>query len=561
MSATSLWRALSLVSSLAAGDAVGGASGRVVHAQPHVSSRADAAEAVMIEWAADPVRPGETLLLNGVGFRNSSRVLLQYPDNHTLEARPSYVASHGRSLAFTMPANEPLSVVLVRVVNTDHFTADQPFRVPARKGATNTGIIVAANEAQAWWWLGDLGNCSRAGGTVRVFGKNFLMGAKFGQEEQLRRDAMAAARQADFSNALRLQREADGVHPRGAVSLQLLQRGVVSHEIVASASTEFDASFSLPTSVTPGEYEMAIKNNLDGASFVPISFLASPQPGNPYPRQMRSLSVVSTPAVELAASARLFHVPAPEQLPPRTSADDIVSAALASARSAGGGTVQLAAAKYYLVKPILVPNGVLIRGVSSALTSLHFKAVNLTKEAPAAYLCSEHTDSAYSSWHIEDIGIYVSGAHNDIIVVTNTTNRFRMRRVLVRANARFGGNEHRVFGNKHTQQDFAQDAGGGHYGAVVRVHGTNFEISDCDLYGTECVIETQDGWNASHAGYDMTAEKSTAWTMVHGAWWGLIQNNVLWNGGASHRMNIWNQIAFVNNTIVGVGLLAMGQAW
>mgnify|MGYP006901791976 FL=1 len=129
------------------------------------------------------------------------------------------------------------------------------------------------------------------------------MGAKFGQEEQLRRDAMAAARQADFSNALRLQREADGVHPRGAVSLQLLQRGVVSHEIVASASTEFDASFSLPTSVTPGEYEMAIKNNLYGASFVPISFLASPQPGNPYPRQMRALSVVSTPAVELAASA------------------------------------------------------------------------------------------------------------------------------------------------------------------------------------------------------------------------------------------------------------------
>ena len=52
----------------------------------------------------------------------------------------------------------------------------------------------------------------------------------------------------------------------------------------------------------------------------------------------------------------------------------------------------------------------------------------------------------------------------------------------------------------------------------MRVHGTNFEISDCDLYGTECVIETQNGWNNSHANYDMTAEKSTAWTMVHGAW-------------------------------------------
>lgn len=559
MCAALLWRGLSLalVSALAAGDAIGGgAGGRVVDLQPRESPRADASEAVMIEWAADPVRPGETLLLNGIGFSNSSRVLLQYPDNRTLEARPSYVASHGRSLAFTMPANESLSVVLVRVV-----AADTPLRVPVATGAASAGVVVAANEAQPWWWLGDLGNCSRAGGTVRVFGKNFLMGEKFGREEQLRRDAMAAARQGNYSDALRLQREADAVQPRGAVSLQLLQRGVLSHEIVASASTEFDALFSLPKSVTAGAYEMAIKNNLDGASFVPVSFLASPQPGNPYPRQMRSLSVVSTPAVELAESARVFHVPPPEQLPPRASADAIVAAALASARSAGGGTVQFAAAKYYLHGPILVPNGVLIRGVSSALTSLHFKAVNLTKEAPAAYLCSEHTDSAYSSWHIEDIGIYVSGAHNDIIVVTNTTDRFRMRRVLVRANARFGGNEHRVFGNKHTQQDFAQDAGGGHYGAVVRVHGTNFEISDCDLYGTECVIETQDGWNASHAGYDLTAEKSTAWTMVHGAWWGLIQNNVLWNGGASHRMNIWNQIAFVNNTIVGVGLLAMGQAW
>lgn len=77
-------------------------------------------------------------------------------------------------------------------------------------------------------------------------------------------------------------------------------------------------------------------------------------------------------------------------------------------------------------------------------------------------------------------------------------------------------------------------ADGRYIGPVIRVHGTNFVIEGCDLYGTTDVIETQNNFNGSHPSY--TGDVGTAWTQVHGAWWGRIANNKLYNGaGCSHR--------------------------
>lgn len=70
------------------------------------------------------------------------------------------------------------------------------------------------------------------------------------------------------------------------------------------------------------------------------------------------------------------------------------------------------------------------------------------------------------------------------------------------------------------------DGDGRVFGAVVRVHGMNFAIENCDLLATNALITMQDAWNETHT--LPTGEKSTAWTENHGAAFGIIANNALW---------------------------------
>ena len=86
--------------------------------------------------------------------------------------------------------------------------------------------------------------------------------------------------------------------------------------------------------------------------------------------------------------------------------------------------------------------------------------------------------------------------------------------------------------------------------------GTDFLVEDCELYGDNTVITStsQPAYCYSEMG-DVVGPHH-----CHGAAWGIIRNNRLFNGGASHFMTQWKQIVFENNVIQGISLLAGGQS-
>lgn len=158
--------------------------------------------------------------------------------------------------------------------------------------------------------------------------------------------------------------------------------------------------------------------------------------------------------------SNVFPVAAQALLPPASGfADDAVAAAFDSAEKNGGGVVLFQPGRFYLSKPLLVPDKVVVRGHGQALTALYFASVgNRSEDAPTAYLIAKGAELTpnevgYTSWRLESLSIYVSGAHNDVISVTNTTTGFEMRNVTVRANA--------LFASPHS-------VGVGGHGAMVR---------------------------------------------------------------------------------------------
>jgi hypothetical protein len=72
-------------------------------------------------------------------------------------------------------------------------------------------------------------------------------------------------------------------------------------------------------------------------------------------------------------------------------------------------------------------------------------------------------------------------------------------------------------------------------GNFLQVNGRNFHVTDCDLWSTYNVITSM----ASNA---KTACNAKSWpNACHGASYGRIAGNLLYNGGASHFMNQWRQ--------------------
>ena len=125
----------------------------------------------------------------------------------------------------------------------------------------------------------------------------------------------------------------------------------------------------------------------------------------------------------------------------------------------------------------------------------------------------------------------MSGFHYTVIQVSNYTSGFAMERVTARVNAFFAANG--PFTQTHSRwANFSLESPG----SVVALNGNNFIITDCDLYGSYNVLQ-------SMASNTKTGCVATSWpNSCHGATYGYIARNAIWNGGASHFMNQWRQV-------------------
>ncbi len=247
------------------------------------------AESCRIYWVNSPVGPNQTALIAGSNFPQDPVVLIRLDANDTSSMSPMQVSP-------AQVTDNSVKVVLPSSLTLWAYT----MQVCARTDLLKCSNELAVNKADVWWFAGDEGNTSSAGGWLRLFGTS-LHFAEYGMrdgvsgraaqvEEQLQhalrsRNREAIARHAiDLSQLLNVTttRVDDGSRANVELRLQLgSARPVVLSAVNASL---WDAMFSLPTTLMPGSYSLAVRNEFQ-SNWTRVSFF---QPGN------RAHSVVST---------------------------------------------------------------------------------------------------------------------------------------------------------------------------------------------------------------------------------------------------------------------------
>lgn len=416
---------------------------------------AAAAEASpQITWASSPVRPGEALLLQGEPFDAACAVELAAiastpaeepaappPDEGLdwkavplLQARP-------QSLKALVPQDWPQGIWACRVRRGDAVSPS-----------------VWLNAPDPWWWNGDAGETATPGGWIRVFG-NCLQAAPPGQ------------------GLLRA--------PGGGRDISL----------PATAADAFALRFSLPSDLSPGDYELFVHNGQGGncgwrrAGTVAVR---QPDPWKP----------------------GVFHV---RDFGPKPGL--ALLAALAKARENGGGVVFLPRGRYPVQESLVIPPRTLLRGESMELVSLYWPDF----ETPPQDLISG------SDCGLEELTLYCQH-HRNVVSDTAESRRFLMRKVRVRANC--------FFMIEDVGKEFRKRQGPASHktcGAAVQLRGKNFEITGCDLY-------------ASNYGLRILKAKT-----------GLISGNRILYGGRGYSIENTERLIFEDNLVSGNHLLAIGN--
>jgi hypothetical protein len=125
--------------------------------------------------------------------------------------------------------------------------------------------------------------------------------------------------------------------------------------------------------------------------------------------------------------------------------------ALGKARAHGGGIVHLRAGVYFIDGPLMVPDGVHLRGESTELVSIFFREVSSNEQSIGPLITG---DINAASWALTDLAIYVSGFYQTVVQIAPECGRFLMQRVRVRAAAYFGlqcnaNNQDQIFEKEH----------------------------------------------------------------------------------------------------------------
>eukprot|EP01043_Picozoa_sp_COSAG02_P062188 COSAG02_NODE_8517_length_2540_cov_2.665711_1_plen_501_part_01 len=421
---------------------------------------------------------------------------------------------------------------------------------------------------------GDEGDSATPGGWIRVYGRTVSRGdtaSAFAGFTAAKAQLASAAASGDWILLERLLNEVNSakqVPQDSDISMTLTGAGLQSPlRIVAPRDqllTPYSAAFPLPNRIAPGTYTASFANDFAPDMLAPFnSFLNET---TPVWTTVQVIKRAVEPKIEIIVPVDLmdrncFNASS-NVLPPgswRCATAALRSALQAAARN-GGGIVSFPRGQFYLEDPVSVPRSVKLVGAGQQLTALYFREIyspqwNRGSETAALFACDQMSSTEVdSSWAMSDLTVYVTAWCPDIIYI-KPGQRFRLQRVRIIANAFFAQNvptyhpEHNctnVFAVRPTRGRDANYSASD-VGAVVRSHGRNVIVRECDLFGTGDVITSAPLYhNPNHTEIGMQ--------------WGLFESNTIHNGGASHMMPQWEQVSFTNNTIVGSSLTSMGQA-
>ena len=118
---------------------------RTAACKPPLKSDDQITAAATIFWATQPARPGETVMLAGSGWTAAAKVSIKTETGDSVVVAATQVSE--ASLKFVIPATMALDIYTVSVDGSAPYTINTP---------------------DTWWFQGDRGNTSTAGGWVRA---------------------------------------------------------------------------------------------------------------------------------------------------------------------------------------------------------------------------------------------------------------------------------------------------------------------------------------------------------------------------------------------------------
>ena len=347
----------------------------------------------------------------------------------------------------TVPADFPLAQFSVRL------------RCGQGAGATASNTL-PVNVPRVWWFGGNCGNTSTAGGALRVFGtgltfppapaaaasptsmaaeleaaaKAALEARDFGRLEEIAKQ-LAAARKRRFVGGVRVP-----VGPKLLLTPVAAAGEAESVEVTAEQEglSEYHARFVLPASIDPGEYRVSVANELGLVGPVPVwepvNFFESParphvqtievvapavtsgldgtrvgSMGGGVPRSFQSDTVCARVPPSVFTVANQSRMPPVRGEPLIDSTTGLV-AALAAAGKAGGGTVFFPRGQYYLRGSFEIPSNTYLKGEGQDLVALYWAEANLTDHPTFLFRGASSPQGSRGPvrWGLSDLTIYAT---------------------------------------------------------------------------------------------------------------------------------------------------------
>jgi hypothetical protein len=379
------------------------------------------AAAPQIFWASDPVRPNETVLLQGSDFGASPvvQIVRLADDAPTLPSpasRSSYSGTHVSplqasdcSLKFVVPAKWKFGVFAVSVADGD-----------------NAFTPTLLNAPDPWWMQADHGETAQPGGWFRVCGKSLGFG----------RESIAA----------------------------LQSPGHEPIQLKASTADCYTLRFELPKDIPPANYVVHVHNGFGGDLAWRKAGVLSVKAATSTDWPTKQFNVLdfygSGAAAEMQKSLNKYY-----PVPDRTAG---IQAALKQAQQNGGGIVYFPPGRYGISGEISVPPRTLLKGAGTGVVVLWWGHGQFNLDGGGEQGLARDKDKVARpsnplhgpEFGLEDLSIYLPFDHRTGI---SCTEHFCMRHVRLRVDHLWTED-----GSKRPE------------GTAVRL-GNNFEVTDCDI--------------------------------------------------------------------------------
>ena len=282
----------------------------------------------------------------------------------------------------------------------------------------------------------------------------------------------------------------------GGASQAVLRKGDAKPVALKISGADcYNLTFGIPESISDGAYAVYIHNGLGGKSAWKKAGEIKIAKPNAWPNVIYNAKEIG------------------------------LDGALARAKQNGGGVIYFPRGQYAMKGQIVLPPRTILRGEGAGLTSVYWS----TMEHPPGSLITG------TSFAVENIAIYVEGYHQNIIEDSPGSVGVKIRNVLLRANAFYAltdiGDVEKDWRGKKVLHSTREN------GTAVRIKGSNFEVTDCDILGSNKAIEL---WHARN---------------------GLISRNKIRYGIQGLMLEAVDGLIVEDNEAIGGHLAASGNAF